>query len=334
LGEADRVRVTALISALAKSHAVVLIEHDIDRVIAISDRITVLHQGRLIADGKPSDVVANPEVVLAYLGAPLSKHATLSPREAAPSSSDILLEASDLVGGYGGGRVLDGVSIAVREGEAMGLLGRNGVGKTTLLRAIYGLLPMDEGTIVWRGNDIRRLRPFEINRLGLSIVPQGRRLFPNLTTADNLRMAMRPGGMSLEQVFELFPRLATVKNSRAESLSGGERQMAAIARALLAPTSLILLDEPFEGLAPAVVNEVMAALLKLRGRVALVLVEHHPEQVLSIVERAIVLVNGRVAWQGDADTLAADPALQERLLGLVEGAGEQGAHAQPQHSFG
>jgi ABC-type branched-subunit amino acid transport system ATPase component len=272
--------------------------------------------------------------VLAYLGTPSSEHARLAPRSPKAGASNVLLEASALAGGYGGGRVLDGVSIAVREGEAIGLLGRNGVGKTTLLRAIYGLLPMDEGTIVWRGKDIKRFRPFEINRLGLSIVPEGRRLFPNLTTVDNLRMAMRPGGMSLEQVFELFPRLATVKNSRAESLSGGERQMAAIARALLAPTSLILLDEPFEGLAPAVVNEVMAALLKLRGRVAMVLVEHHPEQVLSIVDRAIVLVNGRVAWEGEADALATDAALQERLLGLVEGSGEQVAHALPQHSFG
>jgi branched-chain amino acid transport system ATP-binding protein len=336
LGEADRVRVTELIALLARSHAVVLIEHDIDRVLAMSDRITVLHQGKLIADGKPADVAANPDVVRAYLGAPPSGHTkrdTKGDRDV-ESRAEVILNATGLVGGYNGGRVLDGINFSVRAGEAVGLLGRNGVGKTTLLSAIYGLLPLDEGEISWCGNDIRRRRPFQINRQGLSIVPEGRRLFPNLTTLENLRLAMRPGGMSLDEIFELFPRLATVRNSRAESLSGGERQMAAIARALVTPTSLILLDEPFEGLAPAVVNEVIAALIKLRGRVAMVLVEHHAEQVLSVVDRAVVLVSGRVAWEGDADVLAADATLQSRLLGLVEDASpgdDSGPHSTPAH---
>jgi len=329
LGEEDRIRVSALIQALARSHAVVLIEHDIDRVLAMSDRITVLHQGRFIADGKPGEVAANPEVVRAYLGTPPDAHGKIAPRAQGAAPGEVLLEATGLMGGYGGGRVLDGVTLSVRAGEAVGLLGRNGVGKTSLLRALYGLLQMEQGTILWRGRDIRQLRPFEINRLGLSVVPEGRRLFPNLTVLENLRIAMRPGGMSLDEVFELFPRLARVRESRAENLSGGERQMVAIARSLLAPTSLILLDEPFEGLAPAVVNEVMSALLKLRGRIAMVLVEHHAEQVLSIVDRAVVLVNGRVAWDGDASELAADAALQARLLGLVEAAPDASVLSSP-----
>jgi branched-chain amino acid transport system ATP-binding protein len=330
LAEADRVRVSALITNLARSHAVVLIEHDIDRVLAMSDRITVLHQGRLIADGKPQEVATNPEVIHAYLGSPPSGAAHNPTKQGERAPSEVVLSASGLVGGYAGGRVLDGVTFTVREGEAVGLLGRNGVGKTTLLRALYGLLGLDDGTIIWRGKDIRRLQPFEINRLGLSMVPEGRRLFPNLTTLDNLRMSMRPGGMSLDEVFRLFPRLESVRHSRAENLSGGERQMAAIARALLAPTSLILLDEPFEGLAPAVVNEVMSALLSLRGRVAMVLVEHHAEQVLSIVDRAVVLVNGHVAWEGAARELEADIALQGRLLGLVEEAAPTAKADRPQ----
>ncbi len=318
LGEADRNRMATLIVALGKSHAVVLIEHDIDRVLAISDKLTVLHQGRLIASGKPREVADNPAVIEAYMGAAREGQAAQARPADAGRPAKVLLDASDLVGGYGGGRVLDGVSLTVREGEAVGLLGRNGVGKTTLLKALYGLLPLEQGAIVWRGEDVVKLRPFEINRLGLSIVPEGRRLFSNLTTIENLRVAMRPGGMSLDEVFELFPRLKTVRNSRAENLSGGERQMVAIARALVSPTSLMLLDEPFEGLAPSVVSEVMRALMGLRGRVAMVLVEHHAEQILAIVDRAVVLVNGRVAWEGAASELAADPALQARLLGIVD----------------
>ncbi len=149
-------------------------------------------------------------------------------------------------------------------------------------------------------------------------MPEGRRLFPNLTVTENLRLAARPGGASLDDVFALFPKLRILARSQAESLSGGERQMVAIARALMAPAKLILLDEPFEGLAPAVVQEVMAALGKLRGRVAMVIVEHHAETVLSLVDRAYVLVNGRVAFEGSARALEADEALQARLLGVVQ----------------
>ncbi len=330
LGEADRERVAALISALARTHAVVLIEHDIDRVLALSDRITVLHQGHLIADGKPADVAANPEVVRAYLGTPPETAPVAAARGAAVARPKPLLDARGLAAGYGGGRILDGVDLQVGEGEAVALLGRNGVGKTTLLRALSGELPVDEGSVVWNGQPIQGLRPFEINRLGIGVVPEGRRLFPNLTVIDNLLIAQRKGGMSIDEVFELFPRLAVIRKSRAENISGGERQMVAIARALVAPAKLILLDEPFEGLAPSVVNEVMAAIVKLRGRVAMVLVEHHAEQVLSIVDHAVVLVNGRVAYEGEAGELAADTALQSRLLGLLDPQqGDEAASARP-----
>ena len=149
-------------------------------------------------------------------------------------------------------------------------------------------------------------------------MPEGRRLFPNLTVLDNLRIAMRPGGASLDDVFALFPKLALLQRSKAESLSGGERQMLAIARALMVPAKVILLDEPFEGLAPAIVKEVMDALAKLRGKVAMVIVEHHAETVLPLVDRAYVLVNGRVAFEGTARSLEEDPELQARLLGVVQ----------------
>ena len=319
LAEADREVVGALIRQLATTHAVLLIEHDIDRVLALSDRITVLHQGRLIADGKPADVANNPEVITAYLGAARETTWVASAQavtEAAGSKKE-LLRLTGVRGGYGGSVVLDGLDIVVHEGEAVALLGRNGVGKTTTLRAITGTVAKSAGRITIDSKDITASKPYEINRLGISLVPEGRRLFPNLTVVENLRIATRAGGASLDEVYGLFPKLRVLQRSKAESLSGGERQMLAIARALMVPARVILLDEPFEGLAPAIVKEVMDALVRLRGRVAMVIVEHHAETVLPITDRAYVLVNGQVAYVGGARALEADVALQARLLGVV-----------------
>ena len=322
LAEADREVVGALIRQLATTHAVLLIEHDIDRVLALSDRITVLHQGRVIADGKPAEVASNPDVITAYMGTARAGGVlvpTVRPDVVQPASTKPILELG------AGARRLCGqpdprtiVDLVVHEGEAVALLGRNGVGKTTMLRAITGTVEKSAGRITMEGSDITRAKPYEINRLGISIVPEGRRLFPNLTVMENLRLAARPGGASFDEIFELFPKLKILQRARAESLSGGERQMLAIARALTVPSKLILLDEPFEGLAPAVVQEVMDALVRLRGRVAMIIVEHHAETVLPIVDRAYVLVNGQIAYEGSARALEADHALQARLLGVVQ----------------
>ena len=319
LAEADRQVVAGLIRELATRHAVLLVEHDIDRVLSLSDRVTVLHQGRLIADGKPAAVAAHPDVIAAYLGqrdAAAPAPAAAAPRAAA-ATGRALLQLQGVSAGYAGSRVLDGVDLAVHDGEAVALLGRNGVGKTTTLRTIMGACQLSAGSVTFDGRDITTARPYEINRLGVSLVPEGRRLFPNLTVTENLRLAARPGGIGVDGAFELFPRLRMRQRARAENLSGGERQMVAIARALMVPSRIILLDEPFEGLAPAVVREVMDAVARLRGRVALVLVEHHAETVLPLVDRACVLVNGRVAFSGSAQELAQDAALQHRLLGVV-----------------
>ena len=320
LAETDRQVVGALIRRLADTHAVLLIEHDIDRVLALSDRITVLHQGRLIADGAPVEVAANPEVVTAYLGAEriVPPPAPTELERAEHLAAKPLLTMEKVRAGYAGSVVLEDLSLVVHEGEAVALLGRNGVGKSTTLRAITGTVRCAAGTITLDGGVISGARPFEINRRGVSLVPEGRRLFPNLTVVDNLRLAMRDGGASLDDVFTLFPKLKLLQRSKAESLSGGERQMLAIARALMVPAKLILLDEPFEGLAPTIVKEVMDALAKLRGQVAMVIVEHHAESVLPLVDRAYVLVNGRVAFEGAAKSLEANPELQGRLLGVVQ----------------
>jgi branched-chain amino acid transport system ATP-binding protein len=319
LAERDRRVVTELILGLAKSHSVFLVEHDIDRVLTISDRITVLHQGRVIADGKPAEISRNTEVIAAYLGKSHAAPATAIVRDRTPppAGAECLLRVSQLQGGYEGSRVLNDLSLELRKGEVVALLGRNGVGKTTTLKAIMGGCDVQSGDITLDGERILRLPSFEINRRGIALVPQGRRLFPNLTVAENLMVAARPGGASLDEVYTLFPKLRAFQKSRAENLSGGERQMVAIARALVVPSRVILLDEPFEGLAPAIVDDIMTAIIELRSRASLLIVEHDAGAILQIADRAYIIVNGAVAYEGTAEALACDQALQAKHLGLA-----------------
>ncbi|MGH2341261.1 ATP-binding cassette domain-containing protein [Segnochrobactraceae bacterium EtOH-i3] len=319
LAEADREVVGKLIHRLGKTHAVLLIEHDIDRVLEISDRLTVLHQGRLIADGKPHDVARDHAVVEAYMGnAPEDTTAIeIAPPDAAAAARRPILKIENLCAGYAGSQVLDRLNMEVRDGEVVALLGRNGVGKTTALKALMSVVDITSGKITLDGKDITKLPSYEINRLGIAMVPEGRRLFYNLTVAENLILAQRPGGITVEEVYELFPKLKILWKQKAQGLSGGERQMVAVARALMVPSKVILLDEPFEGLAPAVVQDIMAAIVKLRGRASLVIVEHHAESVLSITDRAYIMVNGQIAYEGSAYALAKDPATQARLLGVA-----------------
>ena len=208
------------------------------------------------------------------------------------------------------------MSLEVREGEIVALLDRNCVGKTTTLRTIMGALRPASGSIAFRGAGLARATPDRVNRLGISIVPEGRRIFPNLTVLDNLLLAARPGGARLDEVVELFPRLRQLAAARGETLSGGERQMLAIGRALMAPTRLMLLDEPLEGLAPSVVAEVLEAIARLRGRTSILIVEQKVDLTLRLADRAYAMVSGRVAYEGEAEALRQDEGLQVRLLGV------------------
>ena len=321
LAESDRQVVGALIRKLAQTHAVLLIEHDIDRVLELSDEITVLHQGRVIAQGAPQEVAHHPEVITAYLGSmDVSQVTVPAPSTPYVGAPKPLLELEQVSAGYEGSIVLDKLDLTIGEGEVVALLGRNGAGKTTTLRAISGAASVVSGRIRLDGRDITHAQPYAINRAGIAMVPEGRRLFTNLTVWENLKIAQRPGGTSLEDAYALFPRLRERRTAKAETLSGGERQMLAIARALMAPSRIVLLDEPFEGLAPSIVSEVIRAIAGLRGRVTVVIVEHKAELVLPLADRAYVLVNGAVAFAGPAHALANDLKLQARLLGVGQAA--------------
>jgi ABC-type branched-subunit amino acid transport system ATPase component/ABC-type branched-subunit amino acid transport system permease subunit len=317
LGDADRERIGALIRELSRHHTVLLIEHDIDRVLSLSDRITVLHQGHVIAEGEP-DVIANdPGVLEAYLG----RHGTrrVQPAETAgavAAERTPLLTLKGVDAGYNASNILQDIDLEVREGEVVALLGRNGVGKTTTLATIMGVLKPTKGAITFADSNITSLSPDRVNRHGIAIVPEGRRIFPNLTVAENLTLAQRDGGWPLEEIYRLFPKLKTRQDARGENLSGGERQMLAIGRALCAPQRLILLDEPFEGLAPSVVAEVLAAIEQLRHKTSILLVEHKVDLVLDFADRAYIMVNGQISYSGDSAALRDDVETQTRLLGV------------------
>lgn len=314
LASAERTRVATMIRQLAGTLTIMLIEHDIDRVLAISDRIAVLHQGRVIAEGTPGEIQQNAEVQAAYIGV-----LAAAPRAVPARAATVpLLNLHGLNTAYGKSHVLHDVSLEVREHEVVALLGRNGAGKTTTLVSIMGAVPWRSGRVTYLGQDLTRRSPEEIARGGIGIVPQGRRIFPNLTVRENLELAARrgDGAWSVEDMLTLFPKLRDLHRSKGEQLSGGERQMVAIGRALMGNPRLLLLDEPFEGLAPAILEIVLRSLEALRGRTAMLLVEQNADLALGIANRAYVLNNGTVVYEGAAAHLRGDHDLRARLLGV------------------
>jgi len=311
----ERLRVADLIRTLRRSVTIVLIEHDIDAVLALSDRITVLHQGRVIAEGAPAEIQQNAEVQTAYLG-----HLMLAPEGTIPGARRAaapLLRVTSVNTFYGKSHVLHGVSLDVFPGEFVALLGRNGAGKTTTLATITGVVPPRDGRIAYRAADVAGRPPEEIARRGIGLVPQGRRIFPNLTVLENLTIARRgTSGWTVERVFATFPKLLALRDARGATLSGGELQLLAIARALMGNVDLLLLDEPFEGLAPAIVEVVWTVLRELRGTTTVLLVEQNADLALALSDRAYVISNGSIVWEGAARTLHADAELRLKLLGV------------------
>ena len=323
LSAQERVRVSDLIRSLAGTYSILLIEHDIDRILALSDRITVLHQGQVIAEGTPAEIQQNHAVQEAYLGVSAGKESALGQAETRTPvcerrSGQALLLLEGVNTFYGKSHILHDVCLEVQEGEVVCLLGRNGAGKTTTLCSIMGLVSPKEGSIRFRGENVTGHPAEQIARLGIGWVPQGRRIFPNLTVAENLNMAKRDiaGAWDLEKIFRLFPPLQKFRGRRGDTLSGGELQMLAIARALMGNPQLLMLDEPFEGLAPAIVEGIWKVIQEIKNETTILLVEQNADLALAIADHAYVLNNGMMAHSGVAQELLADRELRVRLLGV------------------
>jgi branched-chain amino acid transport system ATP-binding protein len=229
------------------------------------------------------------------------------------------LVLSDISAGYGDTIVLAGVSLTLLPGATLAVLGRNGVGKTTLLTTVMGHTRLRGGSIRFQGRDIGASPIYQRAELGLALVPQEREIFRSLTVEENLTVGERAGGWTLSRVYEFFPSLAARRNSRGDRLSGGEQQMLAIGRALMGNPTFLLMDEPLEGLAPVIVDQLLAGLERLKREedLALMLVEQHAHLALEFADNAIVLDRGAVVYQGTSRALTSAPELMAELLGVT-----------------
>lgn len=231
-----------------------------------------------------------------------------------------MLELQDIHTYYGESYILQGVSLRVAQGEAVALLGRNGVGKTTTIRSIIGFTPPRRGRILFQDKPVQQLKVASIARLGLGLVPQGRRIFPNLTVRENLTVAARnsvKGGWSLSEIYRYFPRLKERERNLGNQLSGGEQMMLAIGRALMTNPQLLLMDEPSDGLAPLVLHDIIQITRQLRERdLSILLVEQNIKMAFDIASRVYVMNKGKIVWEGASETLAADEEIKHQHLGV------------------
>jgi ABC-type branched-subunit amino acid transport system ATPase component len=331
LAAAERERVSGLVRKVAEGIPVLIVEHDIDRVLAFSQTVTVMNQGEVLMSGTPAEVRNDRRVQEVYTGSGTPPRAEGAARGASAAASGgearatkTLLRVERVNTFYGKSHILNDATLDVREGEIVALLGRNGAGKSTLLKSICGLVPPASGEIQYDARDIAGTPAPQIARLGVGYVPQGRGLFAGMTVAENLalgRLARATDGKagvvwSEKKIFEYFPRLEERMHVAADYLSGGEQQMAAVARALSGNVKLLLLDEPFEGLAPAVVQELFRVFDRLRGECSIVIVEHNLDLVLALADRVFALERGAVFHQGPAEPLLKDLDYRKRILWL------------------
>ena len=227
----------------------------------------------------------------------------------------MLLEVNDIATFYGASQALFGVGFGVDEGEVLALMGRNGMGKTTTIRSICNLTPPESGTIRFAGTDTARQPAFRVARLGIGLVPEGRRCFRSLTVQENLLAAARVGRWTLARVHELFPRLSERGNQLSQTLSGGEQQMLAIGRALMTNPKLLILDEATEGLAPVIRQDIWRAIRALKqDGLSILLVDKTLSELLPLADRCVILENGRSVWTGKP--AAIDTAVKDRYLGI------------------
>jgi branched-chain amino acid transport system ATP-binding protein len=232
--------------------------------------------------------------------------------------SAALLELDRVSAGYDRATILEDLSLTVRQGESLALLGRNGVGKTTLISTVMGATVLRGGGLRWRGADLTRVAPHRRAALGIGWVAQERWIFPSLTVKENLLTTARGGAWTLARIYQLFPRIEERQHNLGNQLSGGEQQMLAIARALMLDPTLLLLDEPLEGLAPVIVDELVTAITAMcaGGDMTVLLVEQHAHVALGLTQKAIVMDRGRVVFDGDSASLLNDEARLEGLIGL------------------
>lgn len=322
LAAAERERVSRLVTTIASNIPVLIVEHDIDRVLSLSHRVTVMNQGEVLMSGTPDEVRQDQRVQEIYTGTgtpPVTGRSGV-----ASADRPLVLDFDKVNAFYGKSHILNDASLQVREGEIVALLGRNGAGKSTLLKSLVGLVPPASGRVNFNGREIAGLSAPDIARLGIGYVPQGRGLFAGMTVSENLALGRlaRPTDGSTgvvwdeAQILEYFPRLKVRMNVAADYLSGGEQQMVAVARALSGNVKLLLLDEPFEGLAPTVVQELFTVFDQLRQHVSIVIVEHNLDLVLALADRVYALERGAVFHDGPAEPLLTDLDYRKQILWL------------------
>jgi ABC-type branched-subunit amino acid transport system ATPase component len=320
LASAERQRIGTLVKSISTELPVLLVEHDIDRVFQLADHVTVMNEGRVLLDGTVEEARSSARVQEVYIG---KGAAALVRRTETPADHrPLLLELTDVNAHYGKSHILDGVSFTVRENEITALLGRNGAGKSTLLKTLTGIVPVASGSILLAGEALAGRPSAVIARLGIGYVPQGRGLFAGLTVAENLelgrlrRMTGHGVHWTLERIYEYFPRIRERLATPADYLSGGEQQMVAVARALSGDVRILLLDEPFEGLAPAVVEQLFEAFDRLRSEISIIIVDHHLDLALTLSDSTVVLERGRVTHKGPSADLRKDFHLRRKVLWL------------------